>query len=274
MRLAGRAVLVACALASLDAAAFTTGVSGFSGQQGKVCDDCHGGSSVAPSAKLSGPTTLAAGQSATYQLVVDTDVNSGASVKRAAGIDIATSAGALATVVQPNATRLLNGEISHTDALPKAKTVAISFQLTAPAQRGTLTLFAAALSADGNGGKSGDATAATVLDVTVVAPTPPDLVPPIEDLTPVDLAGADFSGLDLAPPLDLTAPPDDLTSPVEVDAMSAATSFAPTTPPDLGPARDEARWSCSTSGASEGALAGLIVLLSGVGLRRGRRRDG
>lgn len=227
MRLAG-VVVMSSLLASVatPAWAFTTGISGSSGKDGKDCTACHSGSSASPRATLVGPAALGLGESATYQLVIDTDVTSSASAKRAVGIDIATTAGTLKTVVQKNSTRVLAGEISHTDALPKAKEVAVSFLLTAPMADGPLTLFAAALSADGNGGKSGDATAVTQLEVAVGT---------------FDLGGA--------------AMPD-------LDAMSGATQFVPTTPPDAGPPKDEPRWGCDMRGVPE--VAGTSVLLLGV----------
>ncbi len=223
-------VLSLLLVATTPAFAFTTGVSGHSGKSGSDCATCHGGSSAAPRATISGPDVVAPGTSATFQLVVDTDVNSAASAKRAVGIDIATGGGTLGTVVQTNATRLLNGEISHTDALPQSKSVAVSFLLNAPMEEGPLVLFAAALSADGNGGEQGDATAVTQRTITI-GPVPL-----------VDLG--------------------------VVDAMSAATSFMPTVPPDMGPPKDEATWGCSTSGASEGGASGLALLLAlGIGRR-------
>jgi hypothetical protein len=165
--------LLFCCIAA-NGYAYTTGISGYSGKNVKTCSECHSGGTAQPSATLQGPAALAAGASATYQLVIDTDVNSSASAKRTAGLDVATSAGALATVDQVNQTRLIDGEISHTNALPDANTVAISFQLTAPADVGMLTLFAAALSADGNGATSGDDVASATLQVEVTA-SPPDL---------------------------------------------------------------------------------------------------
>jgi hypothetical protein len=178
-------------------AAYTTGISGYSGKDGKDCTECHKpGATAKPSAVIQGPAALAIGQSAQYQLVIDTDVNSSASAKRAAGLDIATSAGTLASLSQQNQTRLIAGEISHTNALPQAKTVAVSFQLTAPDSVGSLMLFAAALSADGDGSNSGDSVATTTLQVAVTA-TPPDLADAVSGATP----HAPTSN-DMGPPVD------------------------------------------------------------------------
>jgi hypothetical protein len=215
-------LLLFCCIAA-NTYAYTTGISGYSGKDGKVCSECHAAGAAKPSAAIQGPTALAAGASAEYQLVIDTDVNSAASAKRIAGIDIAAGAGTLATVNQVNQTRLIDGEISHTNALPEAKTVALSFQLTAPAQLGPLTLFGAALSADGNGGTGGDSVATTSFQVEVTA-TPPDLA----------------------------------------DAISGASTRDQPASADLGPPRDEPRWSCgSYAGAMSVpvAVAPLLAIL-------------
>lgn len=227
--------------------AYTTGVSGYSGKDMQTCTACHAPAAAKPSATLSGPGSLAAGGTGTYQLVIDTDVNSAASVKRQAGFDVATSGGALGTLDQTNPTRLIAGELSHTNALPQAKTVAVSFTLTAPQEGGTVTLFAAALSADGDGTNKGDSTATTTLDVQVIAPAAPD-----------DLAGVDQLGVDLAE----SAPPPDLSQ--AVDAISSATAATPMVSHDLGPPRDELRWSCGSYVGVPFPVAGSPVLVIGL----------
>jgi hypothetical protein len=218
--------------------AFTTGIANHSGKEGQSCTKCHAaGSAAQPSAQLRGPSAIEAGDTVEYQLVIDTDVTSSATAMdgaRAAGLDVATSAGALGVVNQVNQTRLIGEDISHTNALPKAKTIAISFSLTAPADTGTLTLFAAALSADGNGRNSGDSTVTTTLDVSVVPPG--SLLADMADV----VTGA---------------------SPREEPASA-----------DMGPPRDEARWSCgSTVGAVPLPVAVaplLAVVLLALALRR------
>jgi hypothetical protein len=230
-----RFVLLMCMGAN--ARAYTTGIAGYSGKDGMTCTECHApGAAAKPSAMINGPAALAPGQSADYQLVIDTDVTSSASAKRAAGIDIAASGGALATVDQVNQTRVLmiNGsaEISHTNALPQAKTVAISFSLTAPAEDGVVTLFAAALSADGDGSNHNDSTVTTSLDVIIGTP---------------DLAG--------------------------VDAISGASKRDEPMTGNSGPPKNEARWSCgSYVGAVPISLAPIaLVLPLVIALRTARR---
>ncbi len=212
-----------------NAAAYTTGISGYSGKDGVTCTECHAAGAVQPSALLQGPASLAPGTTGTYQLLVDTDVNSAASAKRTVGIDVATSGGTLGTVNQVNQTRLLAGEVSHTNALPQGKTVQVSFTLTAPAQAGKVTLFAAALSADGDGSNRGDSTATTTMDVQIgVSSSPPDL-----------------------------------------DVISTATMTAPPDHPDAGPPQNEPRWSCGSyvgvplpvAGAPVAAVFLVVLLL-------------
>ena len=231
-------VTLLCAAAS-PAAAYTTGVSGYSGKDGKTCTECHSPASTQAKATLTGPDTLAPGATATYTLVIDTDVTSSATAQatRQAGLDVATNGGTLGTVAQLNQTRLVGGELSHTNALPKAKTVQVMFTLTAPDQAGTVTLFAAALSADGDGSNSGDSTATTTLDVAVGG-------------APQDLAG--------------------------IDAVSSATMVAPPGSPDLGPPHDELHWSCGSyvgrNPSADAAGAALVLLLPLLVVLRLRRR--
>jgi hypothetical protein len=250
-----------------NAHAFTTGISGYSGRDGKVCTECHTpGAAAKPSATLKGPAVLAPGASAEYQLVIDTDVTSAASVSRAAGIDIAASAGTtLATVSQVNQTRLISGEISHTTALPSAKTIAISFSVTAPMQ-GPLTIFAAALSVDSNGATSGDSLATTTLAVNVSNPSPPDLASnPSADLAEV-VSNADLANVVSNADLGNVVSSADLASNADLaDVVSAASPREKPATADLGPPKNEARWACgSTVGAMAvpGAPLGLVLVLA------------
>jgi hypothetical protein len=217
--------------------AFTTGIANHSGNDGQTCTKCHAaGAAAQPSAQIKGPSALTVGGSAEYQLVIDTDVTTSATAMnpttRAAGLDVAASGGKLGVVPQVNETRLIADDISHTNALPKAKTIAISFSLTAPADPGTVTLFAAALSADGNGSTSGDATATTTFTVNIVPPG----------------------------------------SALDMDVVTSASPREEPDSPDMGPPRDEARWSCgSTVGHMPVPMTLLplaLVLLLAIALRQ------
>ncbi len=219
----------ALALAFPSAAhAFGAGVFGFSGKPpAQSCTMCHSGG-AAPQVTLSGPSALAAGQTATYTI----DIVTGASTAHA-GFDIATSAGALATIAQTNESWLNSGEITHTRNWPKGSTIQLMFQLTAPAAPGPLTIFATALDSDGVDDTGGDGAASTTFAVDVQAPP--------------DLAGADFAG----------APLPDL---AQVDAVSSATMMPPPQV-DMGPRRDEPRWACDASGAGAASTGAVIVVL-------------
>jgi hypothetical protein len=236
------------------ARAYTTGISGYSGKTGELCTECHAAGTVKPKATLSGPTTLAAGAIGTYTLLIDTDVTSSAStaMPRSAGLDVATTGGTLGTVVQMNSTRILDGELSHTDKLPRADLVQVMFTLKAPDTAGTVTLYAAALSANGDGTNQGDGTDSTQLAVQVSAPPPPDLA------TPLDLAGLDLAGLDLLSPPDLAPPPD-----LAMDVVTSATPPAmPTVKADMGPPRDEPRWACDCQLGAPVRVGGVPVLFA------------
>jgi hypothetical protein len=243
-------LLVVCGVlaAATSARAYTTGISGYSGKGGEICNSCHSGGKP-PTVTLSGPATLAPGELEVYTLRITADVVSSASMPANlpySGFDVGTSAGTLGTVMQMNPTHILDGEVSHTDKLPRANIVQVMFSLTAPATGGPLTLYAAGLSADGDGTPTGDAAAATTLDVMVSAPG---------------------VAVDLASPGDLSAP---------VDALSSATPAArPTVKPDLGPPHDEARWACDcrVGGRRAPLPAGpalVIVALAALCLRRRR----
>jgi hypothetical protein len=245
-------LIAVCAVLAVagGAHAYTTGISGYSGKSGMICNDCHSGGKP-PTVTLSGPATLAPGELEVYTLKIAADVVSSATMPANlpySGLDVATSAGTLGTVVQMNPTHILDGEVSHTDKLPRANIVQVMFSLTAPPAGGPLTLYAAGLSADGDGTPAGDAASATTLAVMVSAPP--------------DLAGVDLAG---PPPLDLSAP---------VDALSSATPAArPTVKPDLGPPTDEPRWACDCRVGARAPLdAGPALMLVALAALRLRRR--
>ncbi len=220
-------------LYSMDAHAFGAGVFGYSGKPpAQSCSECHSGG-AAPMVSFEGPASLLAGETATYAI----DVVTGASTS-CAGFDVATSAGALATVPQTNESLLNSGEISHTKNWPKGKTVRVMFNLTAPAQDGPLTLFATALDSDCVDDTSGDSPGSATYAVTVSTP---------------------------APNADLSSMPDLLA----MDAISSATEHPK---PKPGPVTNEARWACGVSDGTSlsGAALALAALLA-LALRRRAR---
>jgi ASPM-SPD-2-Hydin domain-containing protein/HYDIN/CFA65/VesB family protein len=163
--------------------AHASGMNGYSGNpathSGSICSACHGGGS-APTVGLTGPTSLAPGSSGVYTLMI----TGGAAV--VGGLDVSTSAGTLQA--SGPGTKLQSGDITQTAATPfTSGALSFTFTLVAPSTVGQLTLYAAGLSANGNGGTSGDNAAATTLAVTVAVPSVPqitvtDSVAPTNDL--------------------------------------------------------------------------------------------
>jgi HYDIN/CFA65/VesB-like, Ig-like domain len=163
------AVLVCGLGAPQKAWAHASGISGYSGKTGSICNSCHSGGTT-PTVVLTGPTSLATSSTAVYTLTI----TGGAAV--VGGLDVAKSAGTL-QATGPN-TQLMSGEVTQTAATSfSGGSLAFTFTLVAPSTAGTVTLYAAGLSANGNGSTSGDKAAATTLAVTVTsAATAPHIV--------------------------------------------------------------------------------------------------
>jgi uncharacterized protein (TIGR03382 family) len=164
--------LAVCLLSSTAVHANTTGMTGRSGKQGMTCaTHCHmvGTSTPAASVELTGPTSLAAGETGQYALIVR-----GGPASRA-GMNVAVSNTA-ASLTAGTGQRKESGELTHT--APRAFSngeARFDFSLVAPATGGNLKLFGAGNSVNGNGEMTGDAIATTTLDITVTGGTqPPD----------------------------------------------------------------------------------------------------
>jgi hypothetical protein len=177
-------------LRTLPALAYTIGITNVSGEQGNSCGACHAGG-VAPAVHFEGPTQLAAGETATFRFVVESQAPA---QQVAAGLDVAASAGKLASV-SGQGERLLGGEITHTG--PKANDAngmaAWEFTWQAPAQGGAATLFGAGNSVNLNGRNTGDRSATTTYQVVVAdvaSPTPTATDTPTEVPTPTPTATA------------------------------------------------------------------------------------
>jgi hypothetical protein len=143
------------------------GITGYSGKQGESCNDrCHFGG-VPPVVRLEGPSAVTAGALATFRFVVESQ----STRQMLAGFNVAASDGELGE--EPDqSVRLEFGELTH--AFPKGGeqgAVVWDFTWRAPDEPGQQVLYAAGLSANGNGNTNGDESAATTLPVTVtVAP--------------------------------------------------------------------------------------------------------
>ena len=150
------------------AAAYSEGVVGYSGKQGAICTDCHGGGDK-PDVSVEGPAALAPGATGVYAFTVHATV----SRQPGAGFNVAASAGTLAT--NESGEQVIAGEL--TQKTPKqvnaSRNATWSFKWTAPAAPGTYTLYAAGNSVNNNDGTGGDNARATTLAVSVGdAPVP------------------------------------------------------------------------------------------------------
>lgn len=149
----------------------SNGITGYSGN-GQDCSACHSGG-VVPQLSLvsdSGSNELAAGDTASYTLIISGGQNS------LAGFNVSASAGSLNIAMAD--TSKMNGELKHNKPFQvnTDSTWQWQFTLTAPNTPGPLTIYAAAVSADGNGSFTGDNVALASLDITVTAASA--LLPP------------------------------------------------------------------------------------------------
>ncbi|RKG99541.1 hypothetical protein D7V97_31525 [Corallococcus sp. CA053C] len=166
---------VALCLVAGSASANSTGITGRSGKQSVSCtaSGCHGGGS-APTVTLEGPTALTAGETGNYSLII----TGGPGAK--AGLNVATGGVDGATLTAGSGTKVVNGELTH--SLPKAftgTTARFDFSLVAPATNGTLKVFGAGNSVNGDTKESGDAHGNATLDVVITGGKDP--VAPEED---------------------------------------------------------------------------------------------
>lgn len=132
------------------AGAWFSGITGQTRKNGSGCT-CHGTLSAAVTASISGPVSLAAGETATYTLTV----SGGPAVK--AGVNIATINGALGTV--STELQKLGNELTHAGGVPIAfsgGSASVQFSYTAPLTAGSDTIYANGNSTNDDGGNYGD----------------------------------------------------------------------------------------------------------------------
>lgn len=136
-------------------AAFVVSVASSSGKVGTTqlngdgCS-CHGGNSTAAVVTINGPAVLAPGATGDYTVTI----TGGPLVK--AGTNIAVSSGTLA--IADASLRLSSGELTHTSPkTPVSGTVTFSFKYTAPANAGTVTMYANGNSVNSDNTPDGDA---------------------------------------------------------------------------------------------------------------------
>jgi hypothetical protein len=152
------------------AEAISTGITGNSGKQGSNCADCHSGG-VAPIVRLDGPDTVYTDVLAIFRFVVQSQ----SPRQQFAGFNVAAENGSLGPIAGEGA-QLEIDELTHT--APKAAVLDETswvFTWRAPRVGGDRTIFAAGLSANGTGTRSGDAMALLQHRVEVLAgPRPGD----------------------------------------------------------------------------------------------------
>ena len=151
--------------------AFSSGVSGYSGQGANTCVQCHSGG-TAPSVSLTGPPEVSPGTVNSYTLTI-----SGGQA-HSGGLDVSVDSGTLINTLAD--TKLQSGEITHTArALADGNgDVSFSFNWQAPTTPGTANIYSAGLSTNGDGGTLGDevTTIVSAINVTTAAPEPPTAV--------------------------------------------------------------------------------------------------
>lgn len=146
------------------AAAFSGGAPGYSGLPGSsgTCNACHDAAVATPTLSITGPTSLAGGASGNYTLTI----SGGPAVR--GGWTIAADKGTLSTT-QNNAF-VFDGKVMQQTAVAfSGGSLTVAFSVTAPTAAGTLRIYAAGNSANGNGGTSGDKGGVTSLAVTITA---------------------------------------------------------------------------------------------------------
>jgi hypothetical protein len=164
------AVLATLVVWTPPAAAYSDGVSGFSGDPatgGATCNSCHDGG-VEPVLTLAGPTTVAPGSTNTYTLTI------AGGQQRAGGLDVSASDGTL--VVSDPGTWLLDGEIVHTQPRPVSIgtfEAVWSFNWTAPLTAGSATLYGCGNSVNLHQAFSGDRASTDTLTINVGLPGTP-----------------------------------------------------------------------------------------------------
>ncbi|HYO72942.1 MAG TPA: MXAN_6652 family MXYO-CTERM-anchored protein [Archangium sp.] len=162
---AAAGVLSACLL-SAPAFANSAGSTGNSGKSSATCSTCHMGGS-APTVELTGPSSLAAGAKGQYTLTI----RGGPGQK--GGFNVAVDNTAASLEPGPGAKKASN-ELTHSAAKPAAAgAITFDFSLVAPPSAGTVKIFAAGNSVNGDNNSTGDASALASLSVTVTGNNEP-----------------------------------------------------------------------------------------------------
>jgi hypothetical protein len=155
-------------LLSAPALAYSAGITGYSGKSGVTCTSCHLRGASVPTVELTGPRSLAAGETGEYTFLI----RGGPAVVGGADIAVSSTSASLTPGAGSGLTTR-DGELTQSPA-PRPFTngeLRFNFSMKAPANGGTVTLFAAGNSANDDSATSEDGIAATKLEVTVTGGT-------------------------------------------------------------------------------------------------------
>lgn len=145
------------------------GIVGASGNPdaggGSTCSDCHAAGAPTPTITISAPASVNGGDT----VPIEVTVTGGSGIVAGFNASMSDLAGDL--TAGGIDTRVLFNEITHTS--PKQivnGSATFAFEWTAPLETGAVEVFAAGLSANGNGTTSGDGVGATSTVIQVQAP--------------------------------------------------------------------------------------------------------
>ncbi|OJT23762.1 hypothetical protein BO221_17460 [Archangium sp. Cb G35] len=159
-------VLTACLL-SAPAFANATGATGYSGKSAATCTMCHTPGASVPTVTLTGPSSLTAGATGEYTLTI----TGGPGLRGGFNVAVDNTA---ASLEPGTGSKKQSNELTHTAPKPAASgAITFNFSLVAPPSAGTVKIFAAGNSVNGNGSEAGDASATTSLTVNVTGNNEP-----------------------------------------------------------------------------------------------------
>ncbi len=161
----GAAGVLSVCLLSAPAFAYPQGITGYSGKSAETtCNKCHytvppGG--PAPTVEITGPTSLSAGSTGQYTLTI----RGGPAVKGGLNVAVDNTAASLQAGADMSKA---NNELIHSK--PKDFSngeVRFDFSMVAPPDAGSVKIFGAGNSVNGDGDLGGDLSATTTLSVTI-----------------------------------------------------------------------------------------------------------
>lgn len=156
----GAAGVLSLCLLSSPALANSKGMTGYSGKSSQTCTTCHSGGS-APTVEISGPTSLETGATGQYSLII----RGGPGQKGGFNVAVDNTA---ASLEAGEGSKKVSGELTHSDARPSsAGEVRFPFTLVAPQTGGTVKIFGAGNSVNGDGDLTLDGVATTTLTVNI-----------------------------------------------------------------------------------------------------------